>query len=321
MVSALFKVALVVIAAWITVWFLSRDELEYTDLLQGKNVLVTGASSGIGEETAYYYAKLGANVVIAARREELLQKVLHKCQQLSPKGKFKYIVADFAINEVAKQVVEEAVTFLGSLDILLLNHAYLLTSTNDVAPWTGSEEQYNKLQYSLDVNFLSYARAADAAIPHLKKTNGSICVISSMIILRPQFTLPYATSKSAMSIFFTGLRQEFHHRGVDISVTIVHLGFIHTDSGRASLKSMSANNMEEIELQAQLLPETSQAKCAEDLVQAFARRETEVYYPYNQMLWFARILSILSKDADLLDSFGREVFTFISNVKKMLFLM
>lgn len=46
-----------------------------TELLRGKNVLLTGASSGIGEEAAYYYAKLGANVVFAARRESLLQKV------------------------------------------------------------------------------------------------------------------------------------------------------------------------------------------------------------------------------------------------------
>jgi len=76
---------------------------------------------------------------------------------------------------------QEAVSFLGSLDLLLLNHAYLLTSTEEITSWKGTKEQHERLKYSFDVNFLSYVRTSDAALPHLKKTNGSICVISSMI--------------------------------------------------------------------------------------------------------------------------------------------
>ena len=46
--------------------------------VKGKNVVITGASTGIGEEIAYQYARLGANVVIAARREQRLKEVTVK---------------------------------------------------------------------------------------------------------------------------------------------------------------------------------------------------------------------------------------------------
>ena len=48
-------------------------------MVNGKNVLITGASSGIGEDMAYVYAKNGANVFITARRENLLKQVLKVC--------------------------------------------------------------------------------------------------------------------------------------------------------------------------------------------------------------------------------------------------
>ena len=78
------------------------------DDVRGKNVLVTGASSGIGRETALYSCELGANVVITARREKVLKEVwysqryvVHRFRliTLSPLG---YVIKDFH-----PQVVEE----------------------------------------------------------------------------------------------------------------------------------------------------------------------------------------------------------------------
>lgn len=320
MVHAVCKVVVIVIAAWITIHLLStEDDIDYSELLRGKNVLLTGASSGIGEEAAYYYAKLGANVVFAARREPLLQKVLAKCQALSPSGKFKYIVADFSKEDTAKKVVSEAVSFLGSLDFLLLNHAYLLTSTAELSSWKGTKEQYDRLKYSFDVNFLSYIKTSDAALPHLKKTNGSICVISSMIILTPKFALPYASSKSAMSTFFTGIRQELQQSKDNISITVIHLGLIPTEHSNDSLESMSITAGKDLKKELSILPVTSPTQCAEDIVRAFARREAEVYYPYNQVLWVARIFTILVSDFGAYEASVHSVFHAVVGIKNSLF--
>ena len=50
-------------------------QIQISESVKGKNVVITGASTGIGEELAYHYAKLGANVVITARREQRLKEV------------------------------------------------------------------------------------------------------------------------------------------------------------------------------------------------------------------------------------------------------
>ncbi len=61
----------------------------------GKNVIITGASTGIGEQMAYHYARLGANIVITAWREQQLQKVIGKCRKIGNKnGEYDYISLD-----------------------------------------------------------------------------------------------------------------------------------------------------------------------------------------------------------------------------------
>ncbi|CAH2293213.1 hydroxysteroid 11-beta-dehydrogenase 1 isoform X1 [Pelobates cultripes] len=84
-------------------------------------VLVTGASTGIGEEIAYHYAKAGAQLVITARREQALQKVKAKCLELGAKN-VSLIIADMGEPVDREQILEKAVTVLGGLDYLVLNH-------------------------------------------------------------------------------------------------------------------------------------------------------------------------------------------------------
>ena len=75
--------------------------------IKGKRVLVTGASSGIGEQMAYHYARMGASIVLTARRETLLQKVVEKCKLIGAKtATFDYITADMSKLEQTKGVVE-----------------------------------------------------------------------------------------------------------------------------------------------------------------------------------------------------------------------
>ena len=69
----------VICLIWTSLKFCCLEMLNgchFSESIRGKNILVTGASTGIGEQIAYHYARLGANVVITARRESRLKQVL-----------------------------------------------------------------------------------------------------------------------------------------------------------------------------------------------------------------------------------------------------
>lgn len=66
------------------------------ETVKGKNVLLTGASTGIGEQMAYEFAKLGANLIITARREGRLREVIAKCEQINPNAKYQFFAGDMS---------------------------------------------------------------------------------------------------------------------------------------------------------------------------------------------------------------------------------
>uniref|UniRef100_A0A8C7LCI0 Uncharacterized protein n=1 Tax=Oncorhynchus kisutch TaxID=8019 RepID=A0A8C7LCI0_ONCKI len=114
-------------------------------------VLVTGASTGIGEQVAYHYAKTGAQVVITARREYALQKVAANCTSLGAQ-KALYVTGDMSQSSDPERMVRMAVEQL----VLCL-------------------VMRDKL------NFLSYVDMASAALPVLEQSAGSMIVVSSLL--------------------------------------------------------------------------------------------------------------------------------------------
>lgn len=97
------------------------------------------------------------------------------------------------------------------------------------------------------------------------------------------------------------------------------VGFSATEHSGDSLKSMSISSGQNLEKELAILPVTSPAKCAEDIIKATARREAEVYYPYNQVLWVARIFSILISDFGRYEGAMHGVFHVIIDIKNCLF--
>uniref|UniRef100_A0A3B3UA99 Hydroxysteroid (11-beta) dehydrogenase 1-like a n=1 Tax=Poecilia latipinna TaxID=48699 RepID=A0A3B3UA99_9TELE len=96
-------------------------KLQSLHFLVGARVLVTGASSGIGEQMAYHYARFGAQIVITARREKVLQQVTEKCLSLGAQ-KALFISGDMSTESDPDKVVDFALEKLGGLDYLVLNH-------------------------------------------------------------------------------------------------------------------------------------------------------------------------------------------------------
>uniref|UniRef100_A0A673YNG1 Uncharacterized protein n=1 Tax=Salmo trutta TaxID=8032 RepID=A0A673YNG1_SALTR len=122
--------------------------------VRGARVLVTDASTGIGEQVAYHYSKMGGQIVITARKEHALQKVAENSTSLGVQ-KALYVTGDVC------QASDPESGEDGCLDVLVLNHI----GSSPFAIWNGDREHVREL---MQVNFLSYVNIASAALPVLE---------------------------------------------------------------------------------------------------------------------------------------------------------
>ncbi|XP_068275389.1 11-beta-hydroxysteroid dehydrogenase 1-like [Nyctibius grandis] len=260
-------------------WFYSARENFKPEMLKGKRVIVTGASTGIGEQMAYHLARMGAHVLITARTEAKLQKVVERCRELGA-ASTRYVSGTMEDMAFAEHVVKEAETLLGGLDMLILNHV----GTSYFGYFNGDVEHVRKL---LEINFLSYVAMTTSALPMLKESEGSIVVVSSMAgKVGFPFTVPYSATKFALDGFFSSLRQEFSLQSINVSITLCILGFIDTESAvRAAADRL-------------LVSPAPREECALRILQGAALRRRELYYRYGSTR-----LPLLLRDwaAELLD--------------------
>ncbi|NXQ41909.1 DHI1 dehydrogenase, partial [Catharus fuscescens] len=207
-------------------WFYSARDAFTPEMLRGKRVIVTGASTGIGEQMAYHLARMGAHILVTARTQAKLQNVVRRCLQLGA-ASARFVSGTMEDTAFAQHVVREAQTSLGGLDMLILNHV----GASYFGFFDGDVEHVRKL---LEINFLSYVAMTTSALPMLKESEGSIVVVSSMAgKVGFPFTVPYSATKFALDGFFSSLRQEFAIQSINVSITLCILGFIDTGKSRA----------------------------------------------------------------------------------------
>ncbi|XP_028905705.1 hydroxysteroid 11-beta-dehydrogenase 1-like protein [Ornithorhynchus anatinus] len=243
--------------------------------VSGAKVLLTGASAGIGEQMAYHYARLGAHIVLTARREAVLQRVAETCRTLGP-GKIHYVAADMALPDQPERVVQFALQKLGGLDYLVLNHI----GDSPYRLWDGNVAH---LHWLLQVNFLSYVQLASKALPTLTKSKGSVIVVSSLLGRIPTpFSTSYTACKFALDGFFGSLRHELALRKADVSITVCILGLVDTESAMGKVRGV-------VDYTASPAPEAALA-----IVKGGALRAYNIYYPPHLQLltlirdWFPR---------------------------------
>uniref|UniRef100_A0A672HP47 Hydroxysteroid 11-beta-dehydrogenase 1-like protein n=1 Tax=Salarias fasciatus TaxID=181472 RepID=A0A672HP47_SALFA len=200
--------------------------------LRGAKVLVTGASTGIGEQMAYHYARFGAQVVITARREKVLQQVAEKCLQLGAQ-KALYIAADMASESDPEKVVDFALEKLGGLDYLVLNHI-------GPSPFSMWEGDVDHTKWLMKVNFFSYVQMAWKALASLEDSKGSLVVVSSLLGKMPSpFVAPYTSTKFALNGFFGALNHELAMKRSNVSISICTLGLIDTETAMEKVKGVT----------------------------------------------------------------------------------
>ncbi|XP_036058282.1 corticosteroid 11-beta-dehydrogenase isozyme 1 [Onychomys torridus] len=252
------KYLLPILVLFLGYYYSTKEEFR-PEMLQGKKVIVTGASKGIGREIAYHLSTMGAHVVLTARSEEGLQKVVSRCLELGAASAH-YIAGTMEDMTFAEQFVLKAGKLMGGLDMLILNHITYTSMTffhNDI----------HSLRRIMEVNFISYVVLSGAALPMLKQSNGSIVVISSMAGKMAQPMLaPYSASKFALDGFFSTIRKEHLITNVNVSITLCVLGLINTETAMKTISGI-------ITLQA-----APKEECALEIIKGAALRKDEVYY-------------------------------------------
>ena len=169
--------------------------------IEGKTVIITGASSGIGEATAKKLAKEGANVVISARREDRLKSLKEAIEKEG--GKALVVTADVTKKEDFEKIVSETKSKFGSIDALV-NNAGLMPLSYVKNLHT---DEWNTM---VDVNIKGVLNGVAAVLPTMKdQKSGHIINISSSAgnKIYPGGAV-YCATKAAVKMFTEGLRME-----------------------------------------------------------------------------------------------------------------
>lgn len=187
-----------------------------------KNILVTGASSGIGEACARRLANEGHTVVLMARRKDRLKQLK---KEIEENGGRAYIhAADVTDYDLIKNEVSAIVKHLGSLDVVINNAGLMPLSFLK----NGKIDEANRM---VDVNIKGVLNLIYAALPSMmKKNNGHFVNVSSVAgkVVFPAGAV-YCGTKFAVRAISEGLRKEMAMENINIRVTDIQPGAVATE--------------------------------------------------------------------------------------------
>jgi short-subunit dehydrogenase len=189
------------------------------NIFKGKVVIVTGASSGIGEATAREFARNGSKVVLAARTEAKLARIVNEIK--ASNGTACYDVTDVSKESDCKKLIETAVSEYGTIHILINNAGLSMRAVFD-------DVDIDVLHRLMDVNFWGTVYCTKYALPYLVENKGSLVGVSSIAGFHG---LPgrtgYSASKFAIHGFLETVRIENLKRG--LHVMVIAPGFTSSD--------------------------------------------------------------------------------------------
>ncbi|MAX25720.1 MAG: hypothetical protein CMJ19_14575 [Phycisphaeraceae bacterium] len=181
--------------------------------LAGQSILITGASSGIGQATAMACAASGMRVVLAARGLDALEQTAQHIQQQG--GDATVIPCDVCDDDSVTTLFEQTIEQVGKLDVMFANAGYGLYASIEDA----TDQQIRDM---FETNFYGTVRCLKQSIPIMKKQGGGHIIICSSAC--SEISLPmygyYAATKAAQDSLAGALRAEL--TGTHIAVSSVH---------------------------------------------------------------------------------------------------
>ena len=248
--------------------------------LTGKIFVITGASSGLGKALAIALAAHNVNLVLASRNLDVLNEVAETCQRSGSPLPLA-VSTDVTDAEQCRAMVKRAVQQYGSIDYLILNAGISMWSLFEDVTDTSI---FHKI---MAVNYLGAVHCIHSALPHLRKSRGSIVAISS---IQGKMGMPfhsgYAASKHALHGFLDSLRMELNDVHILtvmphwISGTSLRENALGTDGKKIGLSKRRHTN-ESISLDV----------CSQAVIKAMIRGKKEVAIPFklNLVPWLKLI--------------------------------
>ena len=188
------------------------------EAIKNKVIVITGASSGMGATTARKLIQLGANVVLAARREEKLKQLV---DELGANAHF--VKTDVTLRTDLDQLIAQTITRFGKVDVLRNNAGTMPVSFFD----EGKVEEWDRM---IDVNIKGVLYGINAVLPHmLQRGEGHIITTSSISGKRiAQSTVVYSATKFAVRAIMDTLRDETAGK---IKTTTIYPGPVRNELG------------------------------------------------------------------------------------------
>ena len=226
----------------------------------GLNIIITGASKGMGKAMAERFAREGHNLFLCARSIEQLRTTSEKIQKSYPTIRVFHFPADLSIKSSAIAFAGEVLKQFSRIDILINNAGQFI-------PGSIYNEEDGALEQMLGINLFSAYHLSRALLPSMMlKKNGMIVNICSIASLKAYDNGgSYSISKFALMGFSKNLREEL--KPYNIKVTTVYPGAVYTSSWEGSGidkdRIMEVNDIADMVLAATKL---SPQACVEEIV-------------------------------------------------------
>ena len=176
-------------------------------------VVITGASSGIGRETARVYAEKGGRVVLASRSRPALETVAQECRALGAEALV--VPTDVADEEAVLALAASAVRRFGRIDVWVGNAGVFSYGTFEELP-------ADVFRQVVETNLMGQVHGARAVLPHFRRQGSGTLVLVGSLYSRvgSPGKAPYVTSKWGLLGFAEALRQELRGSGIRVRVVL-----------------------------------------------------------------------------------------------------
>ncbi len=230
-----------------------------------KVVWITGASSGIGEELVYAFAKQGAKIILSARRESELKRVADQ-SKISTEN---FLILPFDLSEIknVNELAQQVINKFGRIDFLINNGGQ---SQRSLVLET-SEEVERKL---METNYFGHVTLTKSVLPIMVKQHAGKIIVISSIAGKFGFYLrsTYSAAKHALHGYFESLRLELEEQG--ISVLMVCPGKINTE---VSVNAATATGAKNEKMEQSHTDGMSAARCAEIIIDGINSNKEEIF--------------------------------------------
>lgn len=234
-----------------------------------KNVIITGASSGLGKALAHGFAKIGFNLTLSARREERLNALRDDLIKAYPNIEICIVPADISSKDSSALIVEKSLAHFSRIDVVIANAGQGMWSRfRDV-------NDPDLMKDLMDINYMGVVYGLHYSLPHLRKSEGSFIAISSIQGVIPvAFHTGYVASKFAVN----GLIETIRLEEPNVHFLLALPSWISGTELRAHALSGSADGSIKVKLNHGNRA-VSAEDCAAQIIDAWTNKKREVFIP------------------------------------------